>query len=62
MQKICAFIRKDKLYSIEDGDIIENNDELLLICKEENIEDIMKLFGRNKNNKKNYDSWWWEYR
>ena len=50
--KICAFIRKDKLYSIEDGDIIENNDELLLICKEENIEDIMKLFGRNKNNKR----------
>ena len=50
--KICAFIRKDKLYSIEDGDIIENNDELLLICKEENIEDIMKLFGRSKNNKR----------
>lgn len=50
--KICAFIRKDKLYSIEDGDIIENNDELLLICKEENIEDVMKLFGRNKNNKR----------
>ena len=50
--KVCAFIRKDKLYSIEDGDIIENNDELLLICKEENIEDIMKLFGRNKNNKR----------
>ena len=50
--KICAFIRKDKLYSIEDGDIIENNDELLLMCKEENIEDIMKLFGRNKNNKR----------
>ena len=50
--KICAFIRKDKLYSIEEGDIIENNDELLLICKEENIEDIMKLFGRSKNNKR----------
>ena len=50
--KICAFIRKDKLYSIEDGDIIENNDALLLICKEENIEDIMKLFGRSKNNKR----------
>ena len=50
--KICAFIRKDKLYSIEDGDIIENNDELLLMCKEENIEDIMKLFGRSKNNKR----------
>ena len=50
--KICAFLRKDKLYSIEDGDIIENNDELLLICKEENIEDIMKLFGRSKNNKR----------
>jgi len=50
--KICAFVRNDKLYSIEDGDIIENGDELLFICKEENIEDITKLFGHNKNNKR----------
>ena len=50
--KICAFVRNDKLYSIEDGDIIENGDELLFICKEDNIEDITKLFGHNKNNKR----------
>ena len=50
--KICAFIRDDKLYSIEAGDTIENGDELLFICKEENIEDITKLFGHNKNNRR----------
>jgi len=50
--KICAFIRKDKLYSIEDGDILENGDELLFICKEENIEDITKIFRKIKNNKR----------
>ena len=40
--KICAFIRKDKLYSIEDGDVLENGDELIFICKEDNIEDIIR--------------------
>ena len=35
MQKYVAFIRKDKLFSIEDGDILENGDELLFICKDE---------------------------
>ena len=50
--KICAFIRKDKLFSIEDGDILENGDELLFICKDENIEDITKLFKNYKENKR----------
>ena len=50
--KICAFIRKDKLFSIEDGDILENGDELLFICKDENIEDITKLFKYYKENKR----------
>ena len=50
--KICGFIRNDKLFSIEDGDTLENGDELLFICKEENIEDITKLFKNNKNNKR----------
>ena len=44
--------RNDKLYSIEAGDTIEDGDELLFICKEENIEDITKLFGHNKNNRR----------
>jgi len=50
--KICAFIRKDKLFSIEEDDTLENGDELLFICKEESIEDITKLFKNNKNNKR----------
>jgi len=50
--KICAFIRDDKLFSIEEGDTLENGDELLFICKEESIEDITKLFKNNKNNKR----------
>ena len=50
--KICAFIREDKLFSIEEGDTLENGDELLFICKEESIEDITKLFKDNKNNKR----------
>ena len=50
--KICAFIRNDRLFSIEDGDILENEDELLFICKEENIEDITKLFKNYKENKR----------
>mgnify|MGYP001188447500 FL=1 len=50
--QICAFIRKDKIFSIEDGDILEDGDELLFICKEESIRDITKIFKKNKNNKR----------
>ena len=50
--KMCAFLREDKLFSIEDGDELENGDELLFICKEENIKDITKLFKNNKENKR----------
>ena len=38
--KICAFIRQDKLFSIEEGDSLENGDEDTLICKEENIKEL----------------------
>ncbi len=50
--KICAFIRNDKLFSIEDGDILQDGDELLFICKEENIKEVTKLFGYKKENKR----------
>ena len=50
--KICAFIRQDKLFSIEEGDSLENGDEILLICKEENIKEIIGIFKNNKNNKR----------
>ena len=50
--QICAFIRKDKIFSIEDGDILEDGDELLFICKEENIKDVAKVFKKNKDNKR----------
>ena len=46
--KICAFIRQDKLFSIEEGDSLENGDEILLICKEENIKEIIGIFKNNK--------------
>ena len=50
--QICAFIRKDKIFSLEDDDILEDGDELLFICKEENIKDIAKVFKKNKDNKR----------
>ena len=50
--KICAFIRNDKLFSIEDDDILQADDELLIICKEENIVDVTKIFKRVKDNKR----------
>ena len=50
--KICAFIRNDKLFSIEDDDILQAGDELLIICKEENIVDVTKIFKRVKDNKR----------
>jgi len=50
--KICAFIRNDKLFSIEDDDILQAGDELLIICKEENIVDVTKIFKRTKDNKR----------
>ena len=50
--KICAFIRNDKLFSIEDDDILQADDELLIICKEENIVDVTKIFKRTKDNKR----------
>ena len=52
--KLCAFIRHDQLFSIEEDndDILQNGDELLFICKEENIEDITKVFKNNKVNKR----------
>ena len=50
--KICAFIRQDKLFSIEEGDSLENGDEILLICKEENIKEIIGIFKNNKDNKR----------
>ncbi len=52
--KLCAFIRQDQLFSIEEDndDILQNGDELLFICKEENIEDITKVFKNNKVNKR----------
>ncbi len=50
--QICAFIRNDKIFSIEDGDIVEDGDELLFICKEENIKEIAKIFKKNKENKR----------
>lgn len=50
--KICAFIRNDKLFSIEDDDILQADDELLIICKEENIVDVTKIFKSVKDNKR----------
>jgi len=50
--KICAFIRNDKLFSIEDDDILQAGDELLIICKEENIVDVTKIFKSVKDNKR----------
>ena len=50
--QICAFIRKDKIFSLEDDDILEDGDELLFICKEENIKEIAKVFKKNKDNKR----------
>ena len=50
--QICAFIRSDKIFSIEDVDELEDGDELLFICKEENINDIAKIFKKNKENKR----------
>ena len=50
--QICAFIRNDKIFSLEDGDILEDGDELLFICKEETINDIAKIFKKNKENKR----------
>ena len=52
--KLCVFIRQDQLFSIEEDndDILQNGDELLFICKEENIEDITKVFKNNKVNKR----------
>lgn len=50
--KICAFIRNDKLFSIEDDDILQAGDELLIICKEENIIDVTKIFKSVKDNKR----------
>ena len=50
--KICAFIRNDKLFSIEDDDILQAGDGLLIICKEENIVDVTKIFKSVKDNKR----------
>ena len=50
--KICAFIRGDKLFSIEDNDLLEDGDELLFICKKDNVIDMAKLFNNVKHNKR----------
>ncbi len=50
--KICAFIRLNKLYSLEDNDILQDKDEILILCKEEHISKITKLFNNNKINKR----------
>lgn len=54
--KLCAFIRQDQIFSIEEDndkdDILQNGDELLFMCKEEHIKDITKVFKNNKINKR----------